>query len=809
MSQTDASGERADDAVGSEAAGADRRQAAIVLLCLLGLVVAAFVAPIAPDRGGLGGAGPGGGGMDGGDGSGEGEGSGGGGESERSEESDGGSGGADGGGDGGASGGLGGSGGGGSGDGSDGGSGGAADDGSGDSGDGEGSSGDGDVITDDGRPIPVPGGEEPPTERGCAVVVLEKPVPGDTVAVRVYNQLEPAAGIMVWFNDYYVGRTDGTGRVAGRVPYTRDLNVTVRVPGEDCEFFRRPYEDESQSTEALESSTEELESSTEALKSSTEALKSSTEALEPPAEALEPATFDAASTFDTAATGSLGQLQFGPTEADSTDFQALSAPDDQNDTAPYEVHGSVNISVVGAPYPGEQVTVLASIEGVPMRDATVRVDDERVGETTESGRYELQVPADADQFSVQVERGDFSGRTTVDVWHLSIDVVPQEGLPFPGEPAVVTASAGPKPSPNATVTLDGNRLGRTDRNGTAGFSLPVDPRGEITVQTDRQRATTSLWAAYASTVLPSALLLVAGVVAVGGTARARGRSAAKRVALWWLGVVTLFVGLVVGEGLGLLTSLGLVLVGSAVIHRETVAAGGLSLAGLLRAAVAFARHTALAVADWTARALDRVWALLGRLATRIASLPLSVRGLASRFWAWLCTVPDRVRATLAASLSWRRLGVATGILAVLGGLMYRFGGLGFLGGLVAVFLGFVTYRWWTRTASGADSTGDADAGAAAVTPRPPSSGGDGPRRRTLRALWRRFARWVRPHDWRQSTPGEVSRAAIDRGFPERPVRALTDAFRDVEYGDRSPTERSETAREAFDSIERHREGEDS
>ncbi|MFC7196009.1 hypothetical protein ACFQL4_17515 [Halosimplex aquaticum] len=41
------------------------------------------------------------------------------------------------------------------------------------------------------------------------------------------------------------------------------------------------------------------------------------------------------------------------------------------------------------------------------------------------------------------------------------------------------------------------------------------------------------------------------------------------------------------------------------------------------------------------------------------------------------------------------------------------------------------------------------------------------------------------------------------------MRVLTEAFREAEYGDRPSTDRSERAREAFESIEREREGEDS
>jgi len=52
----------------------------------------------------------------------------------------------------------------------------------------------------------------------------------------------------------------------------------------------------------------------------------------------------------------------------------------------------------------------------------------------------------------------------------------------------------------------------------------------------------------------------------------------------------------------------------------------------------------------------------------------------------------------------------------------------------------------------------------------------------IRALWRNFARRVVPDRWPQRTPGEVSRRAIDAGFPRESVVELTSVFRDVEYG---------------------------
>lgn len=732
MAQTDATGEGGET---PGAAGVDRRQVALVALCLLGLLVAAFVAPITPDAGG----------------SGEGSGSGESGESA-----------------------------------SDGGSLGETDSGSGSDGgarDGESRGSDGDDggggrgIGDDGAPDPVPGDDAPPTN-GCAIVVEERPVPGAVVPVRVYVDREPATGVSVWFGDRHVGSTDDTGRVAGRVPYSRQLNVTARVPGEDCEFYRRPYEDDRGETG---------DGARTALIG---------DAAEIPVAAVSSPVFTRST------------LPFvGERDADERSVQAT--PDDENDTASYAVEGTANVTVVGDPYPGETVAVLAAVDGVPMRRAEVRVDGDRVGETTANGTYDLSVPLDAEQFSVAVERGDFGGSTTVAVLLLDASVRPQEGLPFPGEPATVTATVGGEPRPGARTSLDDTRLGETDENGSVGLALPAALDGTVTVETERQTDTVPMSAVYLPTILLTVLLLAAGVVGVGVTARARGRGAAKRVATWWVAVATLFAAAVVWEWFGLLVATGVVLLGAALVHRDTVRSGGDAAVGGLGGLVAFVRRVALSVADWVAVGLDRAAALLSRFAARVAALPLSVRGLAGRFSTWLRSLPGRVRAVAAARLSARAVGAFALVSALVAGSTYRFGALGFLGSLVVTFLGFLTYRWWTRGTSATGGSDDGEPGPANVGTRSGRTSDDGPKQRALRALWRRFARWVRPNSWRQSTPGEVSRAAIERGFPERPVRVLTDAFRDVEYGDQSSSDRADEAREAFESIEREREGEES
>jgi len=50
--------------------------------------------------------------------------------------------------------------------------------------------------------------------------------------------------------------------------------------------------------------------------------------------------------------------------------------------------------------------------------------------------------------------------------------------------------------------------------------------------------------------------------------------------------------------------------------------------------------------------------------------------------------------------------------------------------------------------------------------------------------------------YRTAAPGEVTRDATAAGLPDEPVRAIADAFRDVEYGQRDPEDRVEQAESA-------------
>jgi len=83
------------------------------------------------------------------------------------------------------------------------------------------------------------GGDGTPSR--CEVSVRSDLTPGRPTTVLVTVDREPVSDVRVWFNDGFVGRTDDQGRVTADAPYAQELNVTVESPiDEPCAFSRRP-----------------------------------------------------------------------------------------------------------------------------------------------------------------------------------------------------------------------------------------------------------------------------------------------------------------------------------------------------------------------------------------------------------------------------------------------------------------------------------------------------------------------------------------------------------------------------------------
>lgn len=616
---------------------------------------------------------------------------------------------------------------------------------------------DGGRVTGSGDPIPIPG-DSPPATEGCGVVIERRPTPGALLTVQVYQDRRPAASTRVWFNGRYVGRTGDDGRATGRVPYQRRLNVTVETPGgTPCEFFRRTAADGGSNRQ------------------------------------FEPLS------------ASLGEPSAAESDAVVVDRQAhagRATPADQRtpadtSTGQYGVYGGVNVSVVGDPYPGSTVTLVAAVEGVPMRHANVSVAGERVGQTDGEGRYRLAVP-DRDAVSVTVQRGAFDGSRRVGVLDLGVRVDPGEGLPVPGEAGSVNATIDGEPVANAAVTVDGRDLGATGTNGSLAFTLPANPAATVTVATERQTATTTLWSVYAGTIVVTAVLLVLTAVTVAAAAFLFDRGAARRLGVAWAAFDVLYLAVVLWEHDGLAVALGAVGVAALYRYRATAASGSESAIELLARVTDWARRTALRVATGVEAAVSRLVRLAARAAAWLRSLPLWPPALGGRLRHWLRSVGRQAAGRLSAALTARRV-VAAGLSGTGVALsVARWGVGGGLATAAALAVGGSLVLLWrqpgdsspTASESGTTETGERD--------EPPTESNDAPA--SLRALWRAFARRIAPGRWRTRTPAEVSRAAIERGLPREPVEALTRAFREVEYGGDPSESHRDRARAAYDAL---------
>jgi hypothetical protein len=107
--------------------------------------------------------------------------------------------------------------------------------------------------------------------------------------------------------------------------------------------------------------------------------------------------------------------------------------------------------------------------------------------------------------------------------------------------------------------------------------------------------------------------------------------------------------------------------------------------------------------------------------------------------------------------------------------------------------GLLTRAASSTTAGG--STGNSPSSAA------DAATGDEASTPTIRDLWREFVAVVAPPRVTTRTPGEIARYAIERGLPAGPIHALTEAYRDAEYGRLAPdTDRLAAAREALRTV---------
>jgi len=398
------------------------------------------------------------------------------------------------------------------------------------------------------------------------------------------------------------------------------------------------------------------------------------------------------------------------------------------------------------------------------------------------------------------------GNRTYDV---KTDVsITTDGTFAPGRSASVVATIGDVPVRNASVTVDGRTVGRTDDRGRVRVDLPESARGSVAVAIERgevvERASIELARMHVH-LRPDTLVLLPGqestvVVTVGETP-------VPDAPVW-----------VDGRRVGRTGPEGRTRVALPVENAVRIRSVGPVLSRTVRVSSLFANLVGLVVVALApvAGAAVVVWR---RGPTRDEAVD-SLRSAADTARTWLSSVARRVVAVVVSGfiLSGRMLydvgrravrtvrrarEVAVPVAVRVASVSYPSLALG------VVRAGARPLLWlWSVLAPGAPGTGPYD------SPRGPDDvcPGDGHGRDgrsvdggsplvSVRAAWGAFVRSLPVRRPETMTPGEIRRRAVELGFPERPVSRLTELFRAVEYGGREPTERRrKRATEAFERV---------
>jgi len=230
---------------------------------------------------------------------------------------------------------------------------------------------------------------------------------------------------------------------------------------------------------------------------------------------------------------------------DSTRAFAVAGPRAQQSTnASYELNTSASVSVTGEQVTGGEVTVTATVDGVPVRAGDVLLDGEQVATTDRQGRAAVTLPTEPGNVSVAVERDAVSGNTTVVLERLSVATSPTLPLALPAAGQTVNATMGGEPVTNATVAVGGEPTARTGATGRATVGLPLAASAEISVSKYGQTATTTVGGLF---VNAAGVVLALGVLLGGTVLGARRRNVTPGTLLEWVRAAREFaVGALVG-----------------------------------------------------------------------------------------------------------------------------------------------------------------------------------------------------------------------------------------------------------------------
>lgn len=574
------------------------------------------------------------------------------------------------------------------------------------------------------------------------VALNESPVPGKAVTVQVSKDGLPVTGAVVAFNGEPVGRTNTNGEVVATIPYADSLTVDARP--------------------SLETRDRSVGGS----------VTPATARAPGPAAASTPdrpaGTFGSAGSVGESIGSSSGPGVSGAVEPARTTEPGGSGADGADDDRTYELPTEVEFRTSNAPAPGRSFRLVPTIEDVPIRNATVTFDGERVGRTgTDGPGIVIDVPQDAaGSTTVTVSRGDITASKTIELAKLRVDLEPETGIPLPGTGATAVVTVGEDPVEGAAVYVDGQYVGETDRQGRVDVDLPGDD--DVAIAADGPYQSTTRVVAglylYLGAVVAIPLAGLAGLVGLPLIlTRRRGRPLTDAPHVLGDVLRTLVEGfLLVAKPCWRLASR---------VWRFAVRGG----VWLSRAAVSTAilvGTTVLSVLEWAVGSVGDLGAVLSDLLVRVGI--------------WIADRSGRQMLRDLGNAARGALGLAVAGLGAARVLLIAV--LPFTGIALGDVLGTSGRPGADENAAGEASTGD-------------SSDEDGdPAIASVREAWRRFLELVPLGRYRTKTPGEIGRAAVDRGLPAGPVETLVEAFRAVEYGGRQ--DRPDLRRQVTDAVRR-------
>ncbi|GAB7093749.1 hypothetical protein JCM30237_09010 [Halolamina litorea] len=187
----------------------------------------------------------------------------------------------------------------------------------------------------------------------------------------------------------------------------------------------------------------------------------------------------------------------------------------------FTLNTNATVSFVGTVRSDAEVTLVATIDDVPVRDAVVTRNGEQIGRTGDRGQLTVRLPSDPGEYEYAISRGSVSGSETVSIRELALNYSVGWPATIPFAPVTLNATLGDQPLSNGTVSIDGEVAGTTGANGTALARLPPADSVTLAVTAHGQRASVTIDGLYGTLGRLLAALLAA-IAAVFGVAYYRG-----------------------------------------------------------------------------------------------------------------------------------------------------------------------------------------------------------------------------------------------------------------------------------------------